>query len=109
MRIAGKNLCTSHPYGVSYTQYPTALSPPYALRCIATVRPHKSRSLFHKITATGCHTRFYYNYSVKSASKPDAVRIYHQPSMQKYIEITDHVYVDQDFCNWVRSEIAINT
>lgn len=82
--------------------------PHYALQYIATVR---RETLVHKtiLIFAGCKTRYYHNYSVQGASKIDSIREYYECAIPAYIEITDHVYVDHDFCKWVQVEIAINT
>jgi hypothetical protein len=74
---------------------------------------HRKRSYFATKfslmdSVLGCKSRFYHNFKVKSASCPDSFREYYDTSVPQYIEITDHIYVDQGFCKWVRLEIAIN-
>lgn len=43
-----------------------------------------------------------------NASSPDSLRQYYRSEIPDRIEITDHVYADHGFCEWVRSEIALN-
>lgn len=56
----------------------------------------------------GCKTRFFHNYKVEQASSPDATRQYYKTTVPVYIEVTDHVFVDSEFCEWVQSEFALN-
>ena len=55
-----------------------------------------------------CKTRYYHNYYVSNASSADSERVFYSTEDPNYVEITDHIYVDKDFCTWVRLEITIN-
>lgn len=57
---------------------------------------------------TDCFTRFYHNYKIRKASDPNAVRQYYTHAVPEVIEVSDHIYVDMDFCTWLRMEIAVN-
>lgn len=58
--------------------------------------------------AIDCKTRFYHNYKVSRASNANSVRMYYSSTIPEYIEIADHTYVDRQFCEWIRIELAIN-
>lgn len=60
------------------------------------------------VHAAGCRTRFYHNYYVKNASGPGPIRTYYSPASPAQIEISDHIFVDVGFCEWIRSEFALN-
>lgn len=57
---------------------------------------------------TDCNTRFYHNYKIQRASDPNACRQYYSQEIPNFIEVSDHTYVDTNFCDWLRMEIAIN-
>lgn len=56
----------------------------------------------------GCKTRFFHNYSVTRAGSAGSVRQYYSEQVPSCIEVSDHIFVDEDFCVWVRSELALN-
>lgn len=58
---------------------------------------------------TDCKTRYYHNFQVQSASSGLAVRRYYTPDMPKYIEVTDHTFVDEELCELIRMELGMNS
>lgn len=54
---------------------------------------------------SGCLTRYYYNYSVTGASDSNSQRVYYG-GIPEWIEVSDHVFVDVEFCEWVEKEMA---
>ncbi|KAG8963097.1 hypothetical protein FRC00_007772 [Tulasnella sp. 408] len=54
---------------------------------------------------TRCLTRYYYNYSVTEASNSKSQRIYYG-GIPQWIEVSDHIFVDIEFCEWIEKEMA---
>lgn len=55
-----------------------------------------------------CKTRYYYNYKVTRASDINSKRQYYTTDIPEYIEVTDHMYVDKRFCEYVRLELSVS-
>lgn len=43
------------------------------------------------------------------ASDQAAIREYYTPNVPEYIELSDHLFVNKEMCEWVRLEIALNS
>lgn len=60
---------------------------------------------FSHLVWLDCKTRYYSNYFITSASDNDAQRRYYG-DIPRYIEVTDHYFVDHQLCKWITNEFV---
>ena len=58
-------------------------------------------------TVTGCNTTYRPNYSVCNADSQSSVREYYT-GVPKYLEVTQHSYVDVELINLFRHQMAFS-